>query len=308
VLADYIYPSLLRLLYRAEEQRSVFSTIFAIRAVLMFLLFLALGTILDRLTAFNGFRLLGCLAIALSLISAGATWRFRRIHDGLAESVTESRADSPWANRMFIRYLIILTVFGIGNVGILVLWPILAAVNFQFSNTEVGWFTALGMLMQLAAYSWFNRHGTVPLTLRITAWPFVSYALPCLAGAALLVVHTSHAVYFWVMLPAMLLFNLGAGVWTMYFYLLVSKMAEPTSPLPYHAIQGTVVGVRGLVFSFLIGAFLERFDMLASLLLTAGFLLAAAVMALLSPRRFAPSPAVQPAGEMPVVALEGIVE
>jgi len=307
-LGDYIYPALLCILYRAEEHRSVFSIIFATRAVLMFTLFLALGAILDRLTTYNGFRLLGCIGMALSVISASATWRFRHIHDMPAETEEEPRVGSPWANRMFIRYLIILTTFGIGNVGILVLWPILAAVTFKFSNTEVGWFTALGMLTQLAAYSWFNRHGTVPLTLRITAGPFITYALPCLTGAALLLWHGSHAVHFWVLLPAMLLFNLGSGVWTMYFYLLVNKMAGPSSPLPYHAIQGTVVGVRGLVFSFLIGFFYERFGMPASLLLTAGFLLAAAVMAIMSPRSFAPFPAARPEGETPVIALERMAE
>lgn len=306
VLGDYLYPSLMRILYRPEEHRTVLSIIFATRAVVMFTMFLALGAVLDQLSAANGFRLLGCIGIALSVISAGATWRFRHLHDVPVKPEDEPRADSPWVNRMFIRYLIILTVFGVGNVGVLVLWPILAAVTFKFSNTEVGWFTALGMLMQLAAYSWFNRHGKVPLTLRITAGPFITYALPCLTAAALLLWHGSHAVYFWVLLPAMLLFNLGAGVWTMYFFLLVSKMAEPSSPLPYHAVQGTVVGVRGVVFAVLIGIFYQHFGMLVSLLMTAGFLLAAAVMALASPRSFASSPTVQPVPEPPVVALESV--
>ncbi|MHB0939155.1 MAG: hypothetical protein ACYC6A_22415 [Armatimonadota bacterium] len=301
VLADYVYPSLLRILYRAEEQRSVLSTIFAVRAVAMFIMFLALGAILDRLTPSNGFRVLGVLAISFSVISACATWRFRRIHDEPAKAEHEPRDASPWTNRLFLRYLVILTVFGIGNVGILVLWPILAAVDFQFTNTEMGWFTALGMLMQLVAYSWFSRHGTVPLTMRITAGPFITYALPCLVAAALLVwgAHWSHVAYFWVLLPSMLLFNLGAGVWSMYFYLLVNKMAEPSSPMPYHAIQGTVIGVRGIAFSFLIGLFYQHFHMLASLLLTAGFLLAATVMALLSPGSIAKT-----VREQPVLALE----
>jgi len=309
VLADYVYPVLLRILYRPEEQRSVLGTIFAVRAVAMFVMFLALGAMLDRMTPQNGFRLLGVLAIAFSMVSAAATWRFRHIHDNPAKAEDEPRAGSPWANRLFIRYLVILTVFGIGNVGFLVLWPILAAVDFNFTNTEMGWFTALGMLMQLAAYSWFSRHGAVPLTMRITAGPYITYALPCLVAAALLYWFGTlkmHAVYFWVLLPSMLLFNFGAGVWSMYFYLLVNKMAEPSSPMPYHAIQGTVVGARGVVFSFLIGIFYGKFGMPASLLLTAGFLLAAAVMALLSPRDITPSPAVRLAVKTPPAALESV--
>lgn len=303
VLADYVYPSLLRILYRAEEQRSVLSTIFAVRAVAMFIMFLALGAVLDRLTPSNGFRVLGVLAIMFSVVSAAATWRFRHIHDEPAKAEDKPRS-SPWANRLFIRYLIILTVFGIGNVGFLVLWPILAAVDFKFTNIEMGWFTALGMLMQLVAYSWFNRHGTLPLTLRITAGPFVTYALPCLVAAGLLFwygAHKAHAVYFWILLPAMLLYNLGTGVWSMYFYLLVNKMAEPSSPMPYHAIQGTIVGARGIIFSFVFGVFYQHFHMLASQLLTAGFLLAAAVMALASPRSLAKG-----SNEIPAIALEHV--
>ena len=306
VLADYVYPSLLRLLYRPEEHRSVFSTIFAVRAVSMFVMFLVLGAVLDRLAPQDGFRLLGCLAIVFSVTSACATWRFRHMHDAPPTAGDEPGAASPWANRMFVRYLVILTVFGIGNVGFLVLWPILAAVDFKFTNSEMGVFTALGMLMQLAAYSWFSRHGRVPLTLRTTAGPFITYALPCLAAAALLCRPAAHAVYFWALLPFMLLYNFGAGVWAMYFYLLVNKMAEPSSPMPYHAIQGTAVGVRGIAFSFVFGAFYQRFDMLAAQLLTAGFLLAAAVLALSSPRSFAPVK--QAEAETPAVALERVIE
>lgn len=306
VLADYAYPSMLRLLYHPEEHRSVFSTIFAIRAISMFILFLALGAVLDRLAPREGFRLLGCLAILFSVTSACATWRFRRLHDAPAPAADEPRAASPWANRMFIRYLIILTIFGIGNVGFLVLWPILAAVDFRFTNSEMGWFTALGMLTQLAAYTWFSRHGEVPLSLRITAGPFITYALPCLAIAALLCLPVAHAVYFWALLPFMLLYNFGAGVWAMYFYLLVNKMAEPHSPMPYHAIQGTTVGVRGIIFSFAFGAFYQHFGMLATQFLTAGFLLAAAVLALLSPRSFAA--AAREEAETPAVALERVAE
>ena len=281
-LADYTYPALLQRLYQPEEQRVCFSFTFALRATLMLLMFLALGPILDTLSAQHGFRLLGVVCIALAALSAGATWRFRGVRENEAAAQCDMPAASPWANPMFVRYLVILTVFGIGNAAFNVLWPIMAVNPFGLSNAQVGLLQSLSMLSQLAAYSWFNRFGKLPRSLQSTAAIFLFYALPCVVAVGLLHSDWSQAAKYWTLLVSMVLFNFAAGIWAMYFYLLVNAMAGDGSPLPYHATQGVVVGVRGLIIPFACGAIYSRAGLEISLWLTAAFFLAASVVAVLS--------------------------
>jgi len=289
-LADYSYPVLMKQLYPADAHRRIFGMIYTLRALLMFTSFVALGWVLDHLThdAAAGYRLLALVGIALSLISAAASWPSRRLRDSGGDSADDAAGASPWQNPMFRRYLLILTVFGVGNAAFQVLWPLMVAGDWlALSYSELGILQALSMLAQMAAYSWFSRFGQLRPTLRMTAPIFLVYTFPCLAALLLHHLAASHAVIFWTLVPVLLLYNAFSGIWTMYFYLLVNAMAGNASPLPYQTTQGTVVGIRGVLVPPLTALFCDHFSLTPSLLLTTGFFLAAAVIAAVSPRRFA---------------------
>lgn len=281
-LSDYCYPSLLKILYQADEQRRFFGVIYALRATLMLVLFLLIGSRLDHVSVMNGFRLLALSGLLLGVLAGAFTTPFRHIRDRCVVTFTDSASKSPLANPMFVRYLVILSAFGVGNAAFLVIWPNMAVKPFNLTNTEVGVLQALSMVSQLIAYSWFSRFGRVPRTLRPTAVLFPLYALPCFAALALMWTGGTHGVQFWVLLFFMVLFNFGVGIWTMYFYLLVNAMAGDDTPLPYHATQGVVVGVRGVIVPFIFGAIYHYFGLACSLWLTAGFFLLASVIAIFS--------------------------
>jgi hypothetical protein len=77
----------------------------------------------------------------------------------------------------------------------------------------------------------------------------------------------------------MVVYNVGVGIWAMYFYLLVNAMAGESSPMPYQAAQAIVVGVRGLVVPFVFVEVLRLTGLPMSLWLATCFYIAAAIIA-----------------------------
>jgi len=282
-IIEGIYPAFLRVVYPPNQQNRAMGLIYTARALGCFCWLFLLGWVLSSVSRVNSIRVLGLLGV-LGFLSAAIHWQFRGVRE---EPVTQkpnvAAAIPPHANPEFIRYLISLTIYGIGIMFSLFITPILQVDMFKLTNSQVGALAAVAMLSQMVAYMFFSRYGVIHPSNRLLGVPYMMLAAPIITSVVLVFMHLYppyHALPFWTLLAAAVVGGIGTGIQAMYFYLVVNALAGSASALKYQTFQQTVVGLRGVITPFIAGIVYAHSGILPCILIAAAFMLAGGVAAL----------------------------
>lgn len=143
------------------------------------------------------------------------------------------------SNRPFAVYLLALTVYGLGSVMVLPLFPVVQVSRLGLSYTEIG---ALGLLQSvfwLAGYTFWGR----VMDRRGPAW---------LLGLAMLLMAAVAGTYglatnIWTLAPAFVAQGLLMGAFDLGAFNTAIELAEPDRVPEYTALQTAVIGLRGMV-------------------------------------------------------------
>ncbi len=279
---EAVYPAFLHAVYPPNQQNRVMGLIFTARALASFGWLLLLGGVLNAVSPRNGIRVLGLMGV-LGFITAAICWRFRTVQEKPATTSPEA-ADGlpPHANGEFIRYLISLTIYGVGIMFSLFITPILQVDIFRLTNGQVGALAAVTMITQMFSYLFFSRYGVVHPSNRLLGFPYMMLAAPITLSAVLMLLHLYppyHAVPFPALLAAACVGGVGTGIQGMYFYLVVNALAGSASALRYQSFQQAVVGIRGVVTPFIAGLVFAHYHALPCVLVSSLTMLGGGVAA-----------------------------
>lgn len=215
------------------------------------------GWALDQVGHQPLFALAAIFGVASSLVFS----RIRPV-DGAAEPASQPalRALLPIVrrDRRFVLYLLVLTIYGLGAVMALPLYPIVQVSRLQLSYTTIGYLSLVQSIFWLAGFFvWgrlLDRYGplwVLRLSILLAAFVPLTYVW---AGNA------------WMLLPAFICQGLMQGGFELGITTGVIDLAERGHVMEYTALQAATIGVRGMLAP-LLGALLLGAGMSETLVL-----------------------------------------
>jgi DHA1 family inner membrane transport protein len=153
------------------------------------------------------------------------------------------------ADRRFTQYLAAMTVYGLGGVMALPLYPVVQVSRLQLSYAQIGYLALVQSLFWLAGFIFWGR----VLDKRGPVW-VVRVAM--LLGAAVPFCYI-WATNIWLLLPAFMFQGLLQGAFDLGATNTAIELAEPGRVMEYTALQTAVLGLRGMIAPFLGAALLS---------------------------------------------------
>lgn len=150
------------------------------------------------------------------------------------------------SDRRFAAYLLALTVYGLGSVMALPLFPVVQVSRLQLSYAQIGYLGLLQSFFWLVGYTFWGR----VMDRRGGLWILRIAIL--LAGVVSLTYALADNI--WMLLPAFVAQGLLMGAFDLGALNTAIDLAESGRVTEYTAIQTAVIGLRGMVAPFLSAA------------------------------------------------------
>jgi MFS family permease len=196
-------------------------------------------------------------------------------------------ARTVWADRRYRRLLFSFTVFGIGNLMNVAMYPILLVDHFQASNSFIGAMMAVQSATMIIAYLVWGRVIDRGSSVRLTLVNAVVTILMPIGYIA--------APDVWALIPVAVIGGIVSAGGEITFFTNVVQLAPRDRIRDYTAAQSTLMGMRGTAAPFLASALLGVADARVVLLIGVVFMTAGcAIMA--GAVRLATEPAQAPLG------------
>ena len=199
-----------------------------------------------------------------------------------------------WADRRFRRVLLAATIFGVGNLMNLAMYPLLLVDHFHASNSFVGAMTVVTSATSIVAFLFWGRVIDRGSSIRLT---LVNTVVTILIPLGYIVASDA-----WQLLPVAVINGIVNAGGELLFFTNVVQLAPPERIGEYMTAQSFLMGIRGTVSPFVASALLGLVDpravlLTGVLLMTAGaWVMAGAARIAAQPRVPAvPAPAQTPA-------------
>jgi MFS family permease len=181
-------------------------------------------------------------------------------------------ARGVWADHKYRRLLLSFTVFGVGNLMNLAVYPILLVDHFNASNSFVGAMTAVSSATMIVAYLVWGRMIDRGSSIRLTLVNTVVTLLVPIGYIA--------APDVWLLIPVAIVLGIVGAGGEITFFTNIVQIAPRDRIGEYAIAQSLLMGLRGTAAPFVASALLSVADPRVVLLIGVGFMTAGcAIMA-----------------------------
>jgi MFS family permease len=181
-------------------------------------------------------------------------------------------ARGVWADHKYRRLLLSFTVFGVGNLMNLAVYPILLVDHFNASNSFVGAMTAMSSATMIVAYLVWGRMIDRGSSIRLTLVNTVVTLLVPIGYIA--------APDVWLLIPVAIVLGIVGAGGEITFFTNIVQIAPRDRIGEYAIAQSLLMGLRGTAAPFVASALLGVADPRVVLLIGVGFMTAGcAIMA-----------------------------
>jgi MFS family permease len=262
------YTTLMQRIYPDNERAQAMANVRIGGAIAGIAAAAVAGTFIDVIPASWVFAAFAMLALP------GAIAFFAVRHDGGAGLVARRPigviARDVWADRPYRRLLLAFSVFGVGNLMNVAVYPILLVDHFDASNSFVGAMTAVSSATMIVAYLvWgriIDRGSSVRLTLVNTV---VTLLVPIGYIAASDV---------WLLIPVSVVAGIVTAGGEITFFTNIVQIAPRDRIGEYATAQSLLMGLRGTAAPFVAAALLGVTDARVVLLIGVAFMAAGAAI------------------------------
>jgi MFS family permease len=198
-------------------------------------------------------------------------------------------ARGVWADHKYRRLLLAFTVFGVGNLMNLAVYPILLVDHFNASNAFVGAMTAVSSATMIVAYLVWGRMIDRGSSIRLTLVNTVVTLLVPIGYIA--------AADVWLLIPVAIIGGIVNAGGEITFFTNIVQLAPRDRIGDYATAQSLLMGLRGTAAPFVAAALLGVADprvvlLIGVIFMTAGCAIMAGAVRLLAPTTAKPSPLV----------------
>lgn len=230
-------------------------------------------------------------AVAALIGLPGAIAFFWVRYDGSARPIQRRSipdiARGVWADHKYRRLLLSFTVFGIGNLMNVAVYPIMLVDHFNASNSFIGAMTAVSSGTMIVAYLVWGRMIDRGSSIRLTLVNTVVTLLVPIGYIA--------AADVWLLIPVSIIAGIVNAGGEITFFTNIVQIAPRERIAEYATAQSLLMGLRGTAAPFIAAALLGFTDPRVVLLIGVLFMtFGAAIMAGAVRRIAAPATAAQP--------------
>ena len=280
------YTALMQGIYPDRERASAMANVRIGGAIAGIAAAAVAGTFIDVIPAAWVFA-----AAALIGLPGAATFFLVR-YDGLAK-VAQRRslvtiARDVWADHKYRRLLLSFTVFGIGNLINVAVYPILLVDHFNASNSFIGAMSAVSSATMIVAYLVWGRMIDRGSSIRLTLLNTVVTLLVPIGYIA--------AADVWLLIPVAIVGGIVNAGGEITFFTNIVQIAPRDKIGEYATAQSLLMGLRGTAAPFVAAGLLAVADprvvlLIGVIFMTAGCAIMAGAVRLLAPAAM-PSPRV----------------
>ena len=173
-----------------------------------------------------------------------------------------------WADRRYRRLLLAATVFGVGNLMNVAMYPLLLVDHFQASNSFIGAMTVVTSATSIIAYLVWGRVIDRGSSIRLTLVNCVVTLLIPIGFIA--------ATDTWQLIPVAVITGIVNAGGELTFFTNIVQLAPRERIVEYAAAQSFLMGIRGTLAPFVASALLGLVDARAVLLTGVLFMLTGA--------------------------------
>jgi len=163
-----------------------------------------------------------------------------------------------WADRRYRRLLLAATVFGVGNLMNVAMYPLLLVDHFQASNSFIGAMTVVTSATSIIAYLVWGRVIDRGSSIRLT---LVNCVVTILIPVGFIA-----ATDTWQLIPVAVITGIVNAGGELTFFTNIVQLAPRERIVEYAAAQSFVMGIRGTLAPFIASALLGLVDARAVLL------------------------------------------
>ena len=190
-----------------------------------------------------------------------------------------------WADHKYRRLLLSFTVFGIGNLMNVAVYPIMLVDNFKASNSFIGAMTAVSSATMIVAYLIWGRMIDRGSSIRLTLVNTVVTLLVPIGYIA--------ASDVWLLIPVSIVAGIVNAGGEITFFTNIVQIAPRERISEYATAQSLLMGLRGTAAPFVASALLGVADPRVVLLIGVVFMTAGAAIMAGAVRQIAPVAAPQ---------------
>ena len=272
------YTALMRGIYPDGERASAMANVRIGGAIAGIAAAAVAGTFIDVIPAswvFAGAALIGL---------PGAIAFFWVRYDGATKVVARPSlpaiAQTVWADHKYRRLLLSFTVFGIGNLINVAVYPILLVDHFNASNSFVGAMTAVSSATMIVAYLIWGRMIDRGSSIRLTLLNTVVTLLIPIGYIA--------AADVWLLIPVAIVGGIVNAGGEITFFTNIVQIAPRDKIGEYATAQSLLMGIRGTAAPFIAAALLGIADarvvlLIGVIFMTAGCAIMAGAVRLIAP-------------------------
>ena len=278
------YTALMQGIYPDRERASAMANVRIGGAIAGIAAAAVAGTFIDVIPAAWVFA----AAALIGLPGAAAFFLVR--YDGLAK-VAQRRslvtiARDVWADHKYRRLLLSFTVFGIGNLINVAVYPILLVDHFNASNSFIGAMSAVSSATMIVAYLVWGRMIDRGSSIRLTLLNTVVTLLVPIGYIA--------AADVWLLIPVAIVGGIVSAGGEITFFTNIVQIAPRDKIGEYATAQSLLMGLRGTAAPFVAAGLLAVADprvvlLIGVIFMTAGCAIMAGAVRLLAPAAM-PSP------------------
>ena len=228
-------------------------------------------------------------AVAALVGLPGAIAFFWVRYDGSARGIERRSipdiARGVWADHKYRRLLLSFTVFGIGNLMNVAVYPIMLVDNFKASNSFIGAMTAVSSATMIVAYLIWGRMIDRGSSIRLTLVNTVVTLLVPIGYIA--------ASDVWLLIPVSIVAGIVNAGGEITFFTNIVQIAPRERISEYATAQSLLMGLRGTAAPFVASALLGVADPRVVLLIGVVFMTAGAAIMAGAVRQIAPVAAPQ---------------
>ena len=184
--------------------------------------------------------------------------RFDRPRVTVARRSVALVARDIWADRRYRRLLLAATVFGVGNLMNVAMYPLLLVDHFQASNSFIGAMTVVTSATSIIAYLVWGRVIDRGSSIRLT---LVNCVVTILIPVGFIA-----ATDTWQLIPVAIITGIVNAGGELTFFTNIVQLAPRERIVEYAAAQSFVMGIRGTLAPFIASALLGLVDARAVLL------------------------------------------
>ncbi|TME26397.1 MAG: MFS transporter [Chloroflexi bacterium] len=184
--------------------------------------------------------------------------RFDRPRGTVARRSVALVARDIWADRRYRRLLLAATVFGVGNLMNVAMYPLLLVDHFQASNSFIGAMTVVTSATSIIAYLVWGRVIDRGSSIRLT---LVNCVVTILIPVGFIA-----ATDTWQLIPVAIITGIVNAGGELTFFTNIVQLAPRERIVEYAAAQSFVMGIRGTLAPFVASALLGLVDARAVLL------------------------------------------